>query len=328
MSLAIRFHKTGGPEVLQADEVLVGDPGPGQVKLRQSAVGLNFIDVYHRNGHYPVPLPSGLGMEAAGAVSEVGPGVEGLKVGARVAYAGGPPGAYAEERLLPAERLVPIPEGVSDRQAAAVLLKGLTAHYLLRRTHVVQPGETVVVHAAAGGVGLLLCQWLRHLEATVIGSVGTPAKAELARANGCQYPLVLDTASPQSFVQKVVELTNGKKVPVVYDSIGRDTFALSLDCLAPLGLMVSYGASSGPPPPLELGVLAQKGSLYVTRPTLATYVAKREDLLAAAAEVFDLVRRGVLKANLNQEYPLKEAAEAHRALEARRTTGASVLTMG
>lgn len=328
MSLAIRFHKTGGPEVLQVDDVLVGDPGPGQVKLRQSAVGLNFIDVYHRNGHYPVPLPSGLGMEAAGAVSEVGPGVEGLKVGARVAYAGGPPGAYAEERLLPAERLVPIPEGVTDRQAAAVLLKGLTAHYLLRRTHVVQPGETVVVHAAAGGVGLLLCQWLHHLEATVIGSVGTQAKAELARANGCEHPLVLDTANPQSFVQKVAELTQGRKAPVVYDSIGKDTFALSLDCLAPLGLMVSYGASSGPPPPLELGLLAQKGSLYVTRPTLATYVAKREDLLVAAAEVFDLVRRGVLKANLNQEYPLKEAAEAHRALEARRTTGASVLTMG
>jgi NADPH2:quinone reductase len=328
MSLAIRIHKTGGPEVMQADEVVVGSPGPGQVKLRQSAVGLNFIDVYHRNGHYNVPLPSGLGMEAAGVVSEVGPGVEGLKVGARVAYAGGPLGAYSEERLFPADKLVPIPDGVTDRQAAAVLLKGLTAHYLVRRTHVVQPGETVVVHAAAGGVGLLLCQWLKHIGATVIGSVGTAAKAELARASGCQHPLVLDATNREDFVKKVVELTGGKKVPVVYDSIGKDTFMLSLDCLAPFGLLAVFGASSGPPAPLDLGVLASKGSLYVTRPTLATYTAKREDLLAGAAEVFDLVRRGILKANVNQEYPLKAAAQAHRDLEARRTTGSSVLTVG
>jgi NADPH2:quinone reductase len=328
MSLAIRIHKTGGPEVMQADEVVVGDPGPGQVKLRQSAVGLNFIDVYHRNGHYNVPLPSGLGMEAAGVVSEVGPGVEGLKVGARVAYAGGPLGAYAEERLFPADKLVPIPDGVTDRQAAAVLLKGLTAHYLVRRTHVVQPGETVVVHAAAGGVGLLLCQWLKHLGATVIGSVGTAAKAELARASGCQHPLVLDAANREDFVKKVVEITGGKKVPVVYDSIGKDTFMLSLDCLAPYGLLAVFGASSGPPAPFDVGILAPKGSLYVTRPTLGTYMAKREDLLAGATDVFDLVRRGILKANLNQEFPLKGAAEAHRNLEARRTTGASVLTIG
>jgi NADPH:quinone reductase len=328
MTLAIRIHKTGGPEVLQADDVVVGDPGPGQVKLRQSAVGLNFIDVYHRNGHYNVPLPSGLGMEAAGVVSEVGQGVESFKVGARVAYAGGPLGAYAEERLFPADRLVPVPEGVTDRQAAAVLLKGLTAHYLIRRTHVVQPGETVVVHAAAGGVGLLLCQWLEHLGATIIGSVGTPQKAELARANGCQHPLVLDAANRDDFVKKVVELTGGKKVPVVYDSIGKDTFSLSLDCLAPLGLLAVFGASSGPPPPFDIGVLASKGSLYLTRPTLGTYTAKREDLLAGAAEVFDLVRRGILKANINQEFPLKSAAQAHRELEARRTTGSSVLTVG
>jgi NADPH2:quinone reductase len=307
---------------------VVGDPGPGQVKLRQSAVGLNFIDVYHRNGHYNVPLPSGLGMEAAGAVTEVGPGVEGLKVGSRVAYAGGPLGAYSEERLFPADKLVPIPDGVTDRQAAAVLLKGLTAHYLIRRTHVVQPGETVVVHAAAGGVGLLMCQWLKHLGATVIGSVGTPAKAELARASGCQHPLVLDPANKEDFVKKVVELTGGKKVPVVYDSIGKDTFMLSLDCLAPYGLLALFGASSGPPAPFDVGILAPKGSLYVTRPTLGTYMAKREDLLAGAADVFDLVRRGVLKANLNQEFPLKAAAQAHRDLEARRTTGASVLTIG
>lgn len=328
MSLAIRIHKTGGPEVLQADDLVVGDPGPGQVRLRQSAVGLNFIDVYHRNGHYPVPLPSGLGMEAAGAVSAVGPGVEDFKVGARVAYAGGPLGAYAEERLFPADRLVPVPEGVTDRQAAAVLLKGLTAHYLLRRMHVVQPGETVVVHAAAGGVGLLLCQWLRHLGATVIGSVGTQEKAELARANGCQHPVVLDASSREGFVRKVVELTAGKKVPVVYDSIGKDTFSLSLDCLAPLGLLAVFGASSGPPAPFDVGVLASKGSLFLTRPTLGTYAAKREDLLAGAAEVFDLVRRGVLKANIHQEFPLKEAARAQRELEARRTTGSSILTVG
>jgi NADPH2:quinone reductase len=328
MSLAIRFHKTGGPEVLQADDVVVGDPGEGQVKLRQSAAGVNFIDVYHRNGHYPLTLPSGLGVEAAGAVSEVGKGVEGLKVGARVAYAMGPPGAYAEERLYPADRLVPIPEGVTDRQAAAVLLKGLTAHYLLRRTYVAKPGDTVVVHAAAGGVGLLLCQWLRHLEATVIGSVGTAEKAELARKNGCQYPVVLDASNHAHFLETVGQVTGGKKVPVVYDSIGKDTVQLSLDCLAPLGLLVVFGASSGAPAPLDIGTLAQKGSLYVTRPTLATYASKREDLLAGAAEVFDLVRRGILKVNLNQEFPLKDAARAHRELEARRTTGASVLTVG
>jgi NADPH:quinone reductase len=249
-------------------------------------------------------------------------------VGSRVAYAGGPLGAYSEERLFPADKLVPIPDGVTDRQAAAVLLKGLTAHYLIRRTHVVQPGETVVVHAAAGGVGLLMCQWLKHLGATVIGSVGTPAKAELARASGCQHPLVLDPANKEDFVKKVVELTGGKKVPVVYDSIGKDTFMLSLDCLAPYGLLALFGASSGPPAPFDVGILAPKGSLYVTRPTLGTYMAKREDLLAGAADVFDLVRRGVLKANLNQEFPLKAAAQAHRDLEARRTTGASVLTIG
>jgi NADPH:quinone reductase len=245
-----------------------------------------------------------------------------------VAYAGGPLGAYAEERLFPADRLVPVPEGVTDRQAAAVLLKGLTAHYLIRRTHAVQPGETVVVHAAAGGVGLLLCQWLRHLGAIVIGSVGTPEKAELARANGCQHPLVLDGTSREDFVKNVVELTGGRKVPVVYDSIGKDTFLLSLDCLAPFGLLAVFGASSGPPAPFDVGVLAAKGSLYLTRPTLGTYTAKREDLLAGAAEVFDLVRRGILKANVNQEYPLKAAAQAHRDLEARRTTGSSVLTVG
>jgi NADPH2:quinone reductase len=328
MSLAMRIHRCGGAEVLQADEVLVGDPGPGQVKLRQSAVGLNFIDVYHRNGHYPLGLPSGLGVEAAGVVSEVGPGVEGLKVGARVAYAGGVPGAYAEERLMAADRLVPIPEGVTDRQAAAVLLKGLTAHYLVRRTYVVKAGDTALVHAAAGGVGLLLCQWLKHLEATVIGTVGTKAKAELARAAGCEHPYVLDDTSRGSLVKTVAEITGGKKAQVVYDSIGKDTFLLSLDCLAPLGMMVIFGASSGAPAPFDVGLLASKGSLFLTRPTLNTYAATREDLLAGAAEVFDLVRRGVLKVNLNQEYPLKDAARAHSELEGRRTTGASVLIVG
>jgi NADPH2:quinone reductase len=328
VSLAILFHRPGGPEVLQPEEVTVGDPGPGQVKLRQTAVGLNFIDTYHRNGHYPVALPGGLGMEAAGVVSAVGAGVEGLAIGSRVAYAGGPVGAYAEERLYPADRLVPIPEGVTDRQAAAVLLKGLTAHYLIRRTFVVKPGQTVVVHAAAGGVGLLLCQWLRHIGATVIGTVGTPEKAELARVNGCQYPVVLDPSNHAQFLKTVVDLTAGAKAPVVYDSVGKDTFLLSLDCLAPFGLLVVFGASSGPVPPFDLQLLAQKGSLYVTRPTLATYTARREDLLAAAAEVFDLVRRGVLTVHINQEYPLRAAAQAHRDLEGRRTTGSTVLTPG
>ncbi|MGO9831970.1 MAG: quinone oxidoreductase family protein [Myxococcaceae bacterium] len=328
MSLVIRIRQTGGPEVLQAEDVPVGNPGPGQVKLQQRAVGLNFIDTYHRTGHYPLQLPSGLGMEAAAVVSAVGPGVEGLAVGARVAYAGGPLGAYAEERLFPAERLVPIPEGVTDRQAAAVLLKGLTAHYLCRRTHVVKAGETVVVHAAAGGVGLLLCQWLKYLGANVIGSVGTAEKAELARANGCQHPLVLSALNQTQFLEQVVQLTHGSKAAVVYDSIGKDTLSLSLDCLAPLGLLAMFGASSGAPPPLDLQVLAQKGSLFVTRPTLNTYVAKREDLLQGAAEVFELVRKGVLQVHVNQEYPLRSAAQAHRDLEGRRTTGSTVLTVG
>ena len=328
MGIAIRFQTTGGPEVLQAEDVTVGDPGPGEVKLRHTAVGLNFIDTYHRNGQYRVTLPSGLGMEAAGVVLAVGPGVEGLKVGARVAYAGGPLGAYAEERLFPADRLVPIPEGVSDHQAAAVLLKGLTAHYLVRRTHRAMPSETAVVHAAAGGVGLLLCQWLNHLGSRVIGTVSTPEKAKLARANGCHHPLVLDASTRDRFVQTVVELTAGEKAPVVYDSIGKDTFLLSLDCLAPLGLLVVFGASSGPVPPFDLQLLAQKGSLFVTRPTLATYTARRADLLAGAAEVFDLVRRGVLTVHVNQEYPLREAARAHRDLEARRTTGSTVFKLG
>jgi len=328
MSLIIRIHRTGGPEVLQLEDAVVGDPGPGQVKLRHTAVGLNFIDTYHRTGHYPLQLPSGLGMEAAAVVSAVGPGVEGLHVGQRVAYASGPLGAYAEERLFPAERLVPIPDGVTDRQAAAVLLKGLTAQYLVRRTHVVKAGETVVVHAAAGGVGLLLCQWLRHLGATVIGSVGTAEKAEVARANGCQHPLVLDVASPGHFVQQVVEITQGAKASVVYDSIGKDTLLMSLDCLAPFGLLALFGSSSGAPPPLDLGLLGPKGSLFVTRPTLVTYAAKRTDLLNGAAEVFDLVQRGVLKVHINQEYPLRAAAQAHRELEGRRTTGSSVFLVG
>ena len=260
-------------------------------------------------------------------VSAVGPGVEGLHVGARVAYASGPLGAYAEERLFPAERLVPVPEGVTDRQAAAVLLKGLTAQYLVRRTHA-WAGETVVVHAAAGGVGLLLCQWLNHLGATVIGSVGTKQKAELARANGCHHPLLLDVANPGHFVQQVVEITKGAKTSVVYDSIGKDTLLMSLDCLAPLGLLALFGASSGAPPPLDLGLLGPKGSLFVTRPTLMTYAAKRSDLLQGAAEVFDLVSRGVLKVHINQEYPLRSAAAAHRDLEGRRTTGSSVFLVG
>jgi NADPH:quinone reductase len=328
VSLAIRFHKTGGPEVLQAEEVSVGEPGAGQVKLRHTAIGLNFIDTYLRTGHYPATLPSGLGMEAAGVVLAVGTGVDSLRLGARVAYAGGAPGAYAEERLFPADRLVPIPEGVSDRQAAAVLLKGLTAHYLVRRTYPVKRGETAVVHAAAGGVGLLLCQWLNHLGATVVGTVGTAEKAALAQANGCQHPVVLAASQRERLVQTVLEVTGGRKAAVVYDSIGKDTFQVSLDCLAPFGLLVVFGASSGPVPPFDLQVLAQKGSLYVTRPALATYTARREELLAGAAELFDLVRRGILTVHVNQEYPLRAVAQAHRDLEERKTTGSTVLTVG
>jgi NADPH2:quinone reductase len=322
MTHAIRFHNHGGPEVLAWEPVEVGAPGPGQARVRHHAVGLNFIDVYHRTGLYPVQLPAIPGLEAAGVVEEVGPEVTQVKPGDRVAYASAPMGAYAEVRLMPADRLVLLPDSVSDEQAAAMMLQGLTAQYLVRRTHPVQAGETVLVHAAAGGVGLILCQWARHLGATVIGTVGSDAKAELARAHGCEHPIVY---TREDFQARVLEVTRGRKVQVVYDSVGRDTFAKSLDCLAPLGLMALFGQSSGPVPPFDLGQLAAKGSLFITRPSLAAYTARRQDLVAAAGELFDLVGRGIIHVGVRQRYPLREAAQAHRDLEARRTTGSSVL---
>jgi len=324
MPHAIRLAKTGGPEVLEWQNVDVGKPGEGQIRIRHTAVGLNYIDTYQRSGLYPMPLPSGLGSEAAGVIEEVGPGVSGLKAGDRVAYAGGPLGAYSDARVMPADRLVPVPAGITDQQAAAMMLKGMTAWYLLRRTHVVKPGETILVHAAAGGVGLIACQWAKHLGATVIGTVGDDEKAKLAKANGCDYPV---NYRREDFVARVNEITGGKKLPVVYDSVGKDTFSKSLDCLAPLGLLALFGQSSGSVPPFDLGILAGKGSLFVTRPTLNTYTASREDLLTAARELFDVVQKGAVKLAINQTYPLKDAAQAHRDLQDRKTTGSTVFTV-
>ena len=324
MVQAIRFAKTGGPEVLEWQQVEVGKPGPGQARIRHTAVGLNYIDTYQRSGLYPMPLPSGLGSEAAGIVEEVGPGVGGLKAGDRVAYAGGPLGAYSEARVMPAERLVPLPAGITDQQGAAMMLKGMTAWYLVRRTHVVKPGETILIHAAAGGVGLIDCQWAKHLGATVIGTVGSADKAALAKAHGCDHPINYRT---EDFVARVNEITNGKKCPVVYDSVGKDTFYKSLDCIAPLGLLASFGQSSGAIGPVDIGILAAKGSLFLTRPTLNTYTATREDLLTAANELFDVVKKGAVKIEINQTYPLREAARAHRDLQDRKTTGSTVFTV-
>ena len=320
---AIRFTETGGPEVLRWENVEVGDPGAGQARVRHTAVGVNFIDTYHRSGLYPLRLPSGLGSEAAGVVEAVGANVTAVKPGDRVAYAGGPPGSYAEARLLPAHLLVPVPDGVPDATAAAVILKGMTAQYLVRRTYPVRPGEAVLFHAAAGGVGLIACQWLKALGATVIGTVGSDAKAEVARAHGCDHVIV---STREDIAGRVRDLTGGAGVPVVYDSVGRDTFLTSLDCLRPLGLLVSFGDSSGKVTPFDLGVLAQKGSLYLTRPTLATYTATRADLEATARDVFEAVRGGTVKVEVRHTYPLPDAARAHRDLEGRRTVGSIVLT--
>jgi len=324
MAHAIRFEKPGGPDVLTWQTVEVGKPGQGQVRLRHTVVGVNYIDTYHRSGLYQLQMPSGLGSEGAGVVDEVGPGVSGLKPGDRVAYAGGPIGAYADERVMPADRLVPVPDGITDQQAAAMMLKGMTAWYLVRRTHPVNRGETILIHAAAGGVGLIVCQWAKHLGATVIGTVGNEEKASLAKRNGCDYPILYKR---DDFVSKVDELTQGKKLPVVYDSVGKDTFYKSLDCLAPLGLIVSFGQSSGAIGPVDIGVLAAKGSLFLTRPTLNTYTASREDLLTAARELFDVVKSGAVKIAVNQTYSLRDAARAHRDLEDRKTTGSTVLTV-
>ncbi|HJS85794.1 MAG TPA: quinone oxidoreductase [Acetobacteraceae bacterium] len=322
MTKAIRIHAYGGPEVLKWEDVPAPEPGPGEALVKQEAVGLNYIDVYFRTGLYKAPsMPAILGMEGAGTVTAVGDGVTEVKVGDRVAYAGGTIGAYAMERVIPADRLVRVPAGIDLKTAAAMMLQGLTTQYLLRRTYRVKPGDTIVVHAAAGGVGLLMCQWAKHLGATVIGVVSTPEKAELARSSGAAHALV----GHANLAAEVKRITGGAMVPVVYDSVGKDTFMASLDCLAPLGLMASFGNASGPVPPFDISVLSAKGSLYLTRPTLATYTAKRADLEAAAKELFDVVGVGAVKIQVNQTFPLKDAAKAHEALEARRTTGSTVL---
>ena len=322
MTKAIRIHANGGPEVMRWEDVAERQPGPGEALVRHGAVGVNFIDIYHRTGLYPVQLPSGLGLEAAGVVEAVGPGVVEVQAGDRVAYAGGPIGAYAERRILPADRLVPLPHEISDQQAAGMMLKGMTAQYLLRRTFPVTAGDTILVHAAAGGVGLILCQWAKHLGATVIGTVGSPDKAALAKAHGCDHPILYKS---ENFAARVRELTDGQGVPVVYDGVGADTFMGSLDCLRPLGMMVSFGQSSGKIPPVDLGILSAKGSLFVTRPTLMTYTAQRADLVASAAELFDVVKRGFVTIEVARTRPLAEAAAAHRDLEGRQTTGSTVL---
>ncbi|MCC8988422.1 MAG: quinone oxidoreductase [Candidatus Contendobacter sp.] len=323
MSKAIRIHQYGGPEALRWEEVEVSDPGPGQIRIRQSAVGLNYIDVYHRTGLYPLPsLPWTLGMEGAGRVDAVGAGVTELQVGDRVAYASPPVGAYAEVRLIAADRVVALPEAIDDQTAAAMMLQGMTAQYLLRRTYRVQPGDAILLHAAAGGVGLIASQWARQLGATVIGTVGSDDKAELARAHGCDHVIVY---TRENFVERVREITNGQGVAVVYDSVGQATFMGSLDCLRPLGMMVSFGNASGPVQPFDPGLLAAKGSLFLTRPTLMTYTAQRADLMVSAAELFQVVASGAVRIEVRQTYPLAEAARAHRDLEARKTTGSTVL---
>ena len=322
MTHAIRIHTPGGPEVMSWDKLDVPPPGPGEVRVRHTAVGLNYIDTYHRSGAYKLPLPSGLGQEAAGVVEAVGPGVADLKVGQRVAYGTGPIGAYSESRNMPAEKLVPLPDGVSDRDAAAMMLKGLTTQYLFRQIGKLKAGDTVLFHAAAGGVGLIACQWARALGVTMIGTVGSDEKAALAKANGCTHTIVY---TRENFVDRVKELTGGKGVPVVYDGIGKDTFPASLDCLSPRGLFVSYGNASGPVPPFDILLLSAKGSLYVQRPTLVSYATKREDINAMSGELFDLVRTGAIVSEPRQTFPLKDAAEAHKALQSRGTTGATIL---
>ena len=321
MPHAMRVYEYGGPEKLRWEQVQVGAPGEGQVLVRNTAVGLNFVDTYQRTGLYQTPLPFTPGSEGAGVVEAVGPKVKEFKVGDRVAYSS-PIGAYAEVLLRPAERLVKIPAGIDDKTAAAMMLKGLTAQYLLRRTYRVKKGDTILMHAAAGGVGQILCQWARALGATVIGTVGSDEKAALAKKAGCKHVIV---TSREKFVERVKQITQGKGVPVVYDGVGKDTFMDSLDCLAPLGLMASFGNASGAVTQFNPGVLAQKGSLYLTRPTLITYTASREALLSAARELFAVVKSGKVKIAINQTYPLRDAAQAQRDLESRKTTGSTVL---
>ena len=324
MARAIRIHEHGGPEVLRWDEIDPGQPGPGQALIRQTAAGLNFIDVYHRTGLYPVPaMPAVIGNEGAGVVEAIGDGVTDVAVGDRVAYAMSL-GSYAEQRVLDASRLVKVPDAITDHQAAAMMLKGCTVQYLIRRIYPVKPGDTILVHAAAGGVGLIACQWAKYLGATVIGTVGTDEKAELARAHGCDHPIVY---TREDVVARVKEVTDGAGVPVVFDSVGKDTFAASLDCLQPRGLMVSYGNASGAVESFSPGLLAAKGSLFLTRPTLASYIATRDELDATADDLFSVVASGAVKVEVSQAFPLQDAAQAHRDLEARKTTGSTVLLM-
>ena len=323
MSFAMRVHEPGGPEAMQWEEVDVGDPGAGEIRMRHTAVGLNYIDVYFRTGLYPAPsMPLTPGMEGAGEVLAVGEGVSELAVGDRVAYAAAPPGGYCEERLIAADKVVKIPDGISDEQAAAMMLQGMTAEYLLRRTYEVKSGETILFHAAAGGVGLIACQWAKHLGATVIGTVGSEAKAELAKAHGCDHPVLYKQAD---VAKEVRALTGGQGVPVVYDSVAKDTFEGSLASLKPRGLLVLFGQSSGPVPPFDLGRLSGGGSLYITRPTLMTYTASREDLVESANALFEVVASGAVKIEVHQRFALSEAADAHRALEGRQTTGSTLL---
>ena len=324
MTKAIRIHETGGPEVLTYEDVDIGDVGAGQVRLKQTAIGLNFLDVYQRTGMYPIgDLPKTLGMEAAGVIEEVGDGVEDFAIGDRVAYAGGL-GSYAEERVWGTDRLVKLPDGIDDQTAAAMMLQGMTAYYLLNRAYRVKSGDTILFYAAAGGVGLIACQWAKHLGATVIGCVGTQEKAELAKAHGCDHPILY---RDENVPERVKEITGGEGVPVVYDSVGKDSFEDSLDCLRPFGLMVSFGSASGPVEPFNIAALGPKGSLHLTRQTLGTHTATRELLDECAGALFDVVGGGQVKINVNQTYPLAETAQAHRDLEARKTTGSTVLTV-
>lgn len=321
---AIRIHATGGPEKLIWEPVEVPAPGPDQVLLRQTAVGLNFIDTYHRSGLYPVAqLPSSIGLEACGVVEALGPHVSGLKVGDRVAYAGPPIGAYAEARVMPAEKLIRIPDSIDDATAAGMMLQGMTAEYLLRRTYPVKPGDTILVHAAAGGVGLIMCQWASHIGATVIGTVGSAEKAALAKANGCTHTIFY---REEDFVERVLDITGGQGVPVIYDGIGKDTLEHGFDCLRTLGMMVSFGQASGPVGAIQTAWLA-KGSFFLTRPSLMAYTARRVDLEDSAAALIDMVQKGAVRIDVRQTYPLREAAQAHRDLEARRTSGTTVLTI-
>jgi len=322
MAHAIVVDEVGGPDVLKWQEVEVGEPGAGEVKIRHHAVGLNYIDVYFRTGAYPAAgLPFTPGMEAAGEVLAVGPGVDEFSVGDRVAYAGAI-GSYAQVRLAPADKMVKLPDAISYEQGAAMMLQGMTARYLLRKTYDVGPDTTLLFHAAAGGVGLLACQWAAHLGATIIGTIGSEEKAELARKNGCTHTILY---RDEDFVERVKELTNGEGVDVVYDAIGKDTFPASLDCLKPLGLWASFGASSGPVDDFNIGILGQKGSLFATRPSLFAYVSTRKDLLESAQDLFDVVEQGHVKISINQKYDLKDASQAHKDLEARKTTGSTIL---